>query len=160
MRYGEKLCVRSSHIISHFEVAGRHVTEQIVERICEAVDNYPSYVQHLSSILLSHLPEGGTVTDDMMVSALSELISTNEALYMQQVEPLSAYQMNLLKAIVSDIHSGFNEKRVRSMFDLGSPSNLVRLRDALIDRDLIYSEMRQIYLTDPVFGLWFKKRFL
>lgn len=148
------------YVISHFEAAGRHVTEQIVERICEAVDNYPSYVQHLSSILLSYLPEGGTVTDDMMASALSELISTNEALYMQQVEPLSAYQMNLLKAIVSDIHSGFNEKRVRSMFDLGSPSNLVRLRDALIDRDLIYSEMRQLYLTDPVFGLWFKKRFL
>ena len=148
------------YVISHFEAAGRHVTEQIVERICEAVDNYPSYVQHLSSILLSHLPEGGTVTDDMMASALSELISTNEALYMQQVEPLSAYQMNLLKAIVSDVHSGFNEKRVRSMFDLGSPSNLVRLRDALIDRDLIYSDMRQLYLTDPVFGLWFKKRFL
>lgn len=148
------------YIISHFEAAGRHVTEQIVERICKAVDNYPSYVQHLSSILLSHLPEGGTVTDDMMVSALSELISTNEALYMQQVEPLSAYQMNLLKAIVSDVHFGFNEKRVRSMYDLGSPSNLVRLRDALIDRDLIYSEMRQLYLTDPVFGLWFKKRFL
>ena len=148
------------YIISHFEAAGRHVTEQIVERICKAVDNYPSYVQHLSSILLSHLPEGGTVTDDMMASALSELISTNEALYMQQVEPLSAYQMNLLKAIVSDVHSGFNEKRVRSMYDLGSPSNLVRLRDALIDRDLIYSEMRQLYLTDPVFGLWFKKRFL
>ena len=148
------------YIISHFEVAGRHVTEQFVERICEAVDNYPSYVQHLSAILLSRLPEGGTMTDGMMASALSELISTNEALYMQQVEPLSAYQMNLLKAIVSDIHSGFNEKRVRSMFDLGSPSNLVRLRDALIDRDLIYSEMRQLYLTDPVFGLWFKKRFL
>lgn len=148
------------YIISHFQAAGRHVTEQFVERICEAVDNYPSYVQHLSAILLSHLPEGGTVTDGMMASALSELISTNEALYMQQVEPLSAYQMNLLKAIVSNIHSGFNEKRVRSMFDLGSPSNLVRLRDALIDRDLIYSDMRQLYLTDPVFGLWFKKRFL
>ena len=148
------------YIISHFEAAGRHVSEQIVDRICEAVDNYPSYVQHLSAILLSRLPEGGTVTDGMMASALSELISTNEALYMQQVEPLSAYQMNLLKAIVSDVHSGFNEKRVRSMYDLGSPSNLVRLRDALIDRDLIYSEMRQLYLTDPVFGLWFRKRFL
>ena len=148
------------YIISHFAAAGRHVSEVFVERICQAVDNYPSYVQHLSSILLSHLPQGGDVTDDMMASALSELISTNEALYMQQVEPLSAYQMNLLKAIVSGIHSGYNEKRVRAVFDLGSPSNMVRLRDALIERDLIYSEMRQLYLTDPVFGLWFKKRFL
>ncbi len=148
------------YIISHFEAEGKHVSEVIVGRICETVDNYPSYVQHLSSILIGRLPQGGNVTEDMMSAAVSELISTNEPLYMQQVEPLSAYQMNLLKAIVSGIHSGYNEKRVRAMYDLGSPSNLVRLRDALIERDLIYSEMRQLYLTDPVFGLWFKKRFV
>lgn len=148
------------YIISHFEATGRHISEQMVMRICEAVDNYPSYVQHLSSILLNHLPQGGTVTEDMMPSAVSELISTNEALYMQQIEPLSGYQMNLLKAIVSGIHSGYNEKRVRSQFDLGSPSNMVRLRSALIERDLIYSEMRQLYITDPVFALWFRKRFI
>ena len=126
------------YIISHFETAGKHISEQMVERICETVDNYPSYVQHLALILLNHLPQGGSVTEDMMPSAISELISTNEALYMQQVEPLSGYQMNLLKAIVSGIHSGYNEKRVRS----------------------IYSEMQQLHLTDPVFGLWFKKRFV
>lgn len=148
------------YIISHFEATGRHISEQMVMQICEAVDNYPSYVQHLSSILLNHLPQGGTVTEDMMPSAVSELISTNEALYMQQIEPLSGYQMNLLKAIVSGIHSGYNEKRVRSQFDLGSPSNMVRLRSALIERDLIYSEMRQLYITDPVFALWFRKRFI
>ncbi len=148
------------YIISHFEAEGKHISEELVKRICETVDNYPSYVQHLSSILINRLPQGGNVTEDMMSAAVSELISTNEPLYMQQVEPLSAYQMNLLKAIVSGIHSGFNEKRVRAMYDLGSPSNLVRLRDALIERDLIYSEMRQLYLTDPVFGLWFKKRFV
>lgn len=91
---------------------------------------------------------------------MAELISTNEMLYMQQVEPLSAYQMNLLRAIVSGIHSSYNEKRVRAAFDLGSPSNMVRLRDALIERDLIYSEMRQLYVTDPVFFLWFRRRFL
>lgn len=158
----EKLPVSDwmDYIISHFEATGRHISEQMVTRICDAVDNYPSYVQHLSSILLNHLPQGGTVTEDMMPSAVSELISTNEALYMQQIEPLSGYQMNLLKAIVSGIHSGYNEKRVRSQFDLGSPSNMVRLRSALIERDLIYSEMRQLYITDPVFALWFRKRFI
>ena len=148
------------YIKSHFETAGKHVSEQMVVHICETVDNYPSYVQHLSSILLNHLPQGGSVSEDMIPQAIAELISTNEALYMQQIEPLSGYQMNLLKAIVSGIHSGFNEKRVRSLFDLGSPSNLVRLRDALIERDLVYSELRQLYVTDPVFTLWFKRRFL
>ena len=150
----------TGYIISHFESAGRHISEQMVTKICETVDNYPSYVQHLASIILNHSPQGEAATEELLPLAVKELISTNEALYMQQIEPLSGYQMNLLRAIVSGIHSGYNEKRVRSQFDLGSPSNMVRLRDALVERDIIYSEMRQLYITDPVFSLWFRQRFL
>lgn len=150
----------TGYITSHFEQAKRHISGTMANRICEAVDNYPSYVQHLSSIILHRLPEGGTATEELLEPSLTELISTNEMLYMQQVEPLSAYQMNLLRAIVSGIHNGYTEKRVRTSFDLGSPSNIVRLRDALIERDLIYSEMRQLYVTDSVFSLWFQRRFL
>lgn len=148
------------YITSHFEQAGRHISAELATRICEAVDNYPSYVQHLASIVLHRLPEGETVTEEQIEPSVAELVSTNEMLYMQQVEPLSAYQMNFLRAIVSGFHSGYNEKRVRAAFDLGSPSNIARLRDALIERDLIYSEMRQLYFTDPVFSLWFRRRFL
>jgi len=150
----------TGYIVSHFERAGRHISEQMVTKICEAVDLYPSYVQHLASIILNRTSQGETVTEEELPSAIKELISTNEALYMQQIEPLTGYQMNLLRAIVSGIHSGYNEKKVRSQFDLGSPSNMVRLRDALIERDIIYSEMRQLYITDPVFSLWFRQRFL
>ena len=150
----------TDYIISHFENAGRHISERMVQKICELVDLYPSYVQHLASIVLNHTPQGEFAAEELLPSAVKELISTNEALYMQQIEPLSGYQMNLLRAIVSGIHSGYNEKKVRSQFDLGSPSNMVRLRDALIERDLIYSEMRQLFITDPVFSLWFKQRFM
>ena len=138
----------------------RHISEELVTKICESVDLYPSYVQHLASIVLNHTPLGEFAKDELLPLAIKELISTNEALYMQQIEPLSGFQMNLLRAIVTGIHSGYNEKKVRSQFDLGSPSNMVRLRDALIERDLIYSEMRQLYITDPVFSLWFRQRFL
>ena len=148
------------YIVSHFESAGRHIPEEMAAKICELVELYPSYVQHLASIVLNHTPQGETAKEELLPLAVKELMSTNEALYMQQIEPLSGYQMNLLRAIVSGIHSGFNEKKVRSQFDLGSPSNLVRLRDALIERDLIYSEMRQLYITDPVFSLWFRQRFM
>ena len=150
----------TGYIISHFECAGRKISEKTVTKICELVDFYPSYVQHLASIVLNHTPQGETATEEVLPLAVKELISTNEALYMQQIEPLSAYQMNLLRAIVSCIHSGYNEKKVRAQFDLGSPSNMARLKDALIERDLIYSEMRQLFITDPVFSLWFGQRFM
>ena len=148
------------YIVSHFEDAGRHITKEQATWICETVDNYPSYVQHLAAILLSHTPHGTAVDDAYKEPALAELISTNEALYMQQVEPLSSYQMNLLRAISAGNHSGFNEKSLRNDYDLGSPSNMVRLREALIERDLITSQMKKLYITDPVFAIWLRRRFL
>ena len=148
------------YIVSHFEEAGRHISAHQATKICEAVDNYPSYVQHLASIILNQTPQGEAVKDEQMPKAIDDLINTNEALYMQQVEPLSAYQMNMLRAIVSGIHTGFNEKKVRAEFDLGSPSNIDRLRTALIEKDIIFSDMRNLYITDPVFALWFRKRFI
>jgi hypothetical protein len=148
------------YIVSHFEQGNRHISEELATRICNEVDCYPSYVQHLASIVFNQTSEGSTVSETAIEPAIEQLISTNEMLYMQQVEPLSAYQMNMLRAIVSGIHKGFNEKQVRKSFDLGSPSNFIRLRDALIAADLIYSEMKQLYITDPVFSLWFLRRFL
>lgn len=150
----------TSYIVSHFQVAGRQISEELAIRICESVDNNPSYVQHLASIIFNRTNAGETATDDMLAPSITELIGTNEPLYMQQVEPLSVYQMNLLRTITSGIHTGFNEKQVRRQFDLGSPSNFVRLRQALIERDLIYSEMKHLYITDPVFALWFRRRFV
>ena len=147
------------YIVSHFEEAGRHITSDMAARICDAVDCYPSYVQQLASIVLNHVEQGQSVTMDILTEAVADVIRANEALFMQQIEPLTVYQMNLMRAIVSGIHDGFNEKAVRSQFDLGSPSNIVRLRDALMEKDLIYSEMKKLYITDSVLCLWFKKRF-
>lgn len=149
----------TGYIVSHFEEAGRHITVDMATKICDAVDRYPSYVQQLASIVLNHVEQGQAVTMDILTESVADVIRANEALFMQQIEPLTVYQMNMMRAIVSGIHDGFNEKAVRSQFDLGSPSNIVRLRDALIEKDLIYSEMKKLYVTDPVLCLWFKKRF-
>ena len=147
------------YIVSHFEEAGRQITPEMAAKICDAVDHYPSYVQQLASVVLNHVEQGQMVTMDVLTESVADVIRANEALFMQQIEPLTVYQMNLMRAIVSGIHGGFNEKAVRSQFDLGSPSNIVRLRDALIEKDLVYSEMKKLYVTDPVLSLWFKKRF-
>lgn len=150
----------TDYIVSHFSDAGRHISAALANSICKIVDDYPSYVQQLASIVLNHLEPGTTATEEVLRESVRELLLANEALFMQQIEPLTVYQMNMLRAIVSGIHSGYSETAVRRNFDLGSPSNIVRLREALTERDLVYSELKLLYITDPVFALWFKMRFL
>ena len=60
------MSMETGYIVSHFERAGRFISEQMVTKICELVDHYPSYVQHLASIVLSHTPQGGTATEELL----------------------------------------------------------------------------------------------
>ena len=148
------------YIISHFEASGRNISEALAMRICETVDCFSAYVQQLAWHLLLRVEKGEQADENLLELAINDLLISNEMLFMQLVEPLSAYQMNLIRAIISGHHSKFNEKNVRARFDLGAPSNLVRLREALIERDIIYSEQKQLFVSDPVFAIWFRRKFM
>ena len=60
---------------------------------------------------------------------------------------------------ISQISQLCDSQACEIYYDLGSPSNMVRLRNALIERDIIFSEMNKLYITGPVFTLWFRRRF-
>lgn len=132
----------------------------MARRVCKIVNNYSSYVQQLARYLLLQTPVDGVADEKALNDATQRLLDINEMLFMQQIEPLSAYQMNFLRAIADGNHEGFNERSLRSSFDLGSPSNIVRLKKALIEKDLIFTEQKKVYIADPVFELWFKKKYL
>lgn len=152
--------VWTPYIIKQFSDAGRSITAEMAQKICGTVANFSSYVQQLSRYLLQQTPSGETATEQGLVNATQQLLDINEMLFMQQIEPLSAYQMNFLRAVAAGNHDGLSESSVRSEFNLGSPSNIVRLKKALTDRDLVYIEMKKVYFTDPVMELWFKSKFM
>ena len=149
------------YIVEHFADRNRHISHELAQRLCKQVEDYSSYVQQLAWLLFSRLNEGDTATDEQLNQAVNDLLDANESLFMQQVEPLSAYQMNFLRAIAAGYHKGFGEKEIRDDFNLGSPANITRLKTALINKDLIEVQGRGlIYITDPVFLLWIQRRMM
>ena len=134
----------TSSIVSHFEHYNRQITEEQAAKICELVDNFSTYVQQLSWIVFTSIKEGEPVADKLIDDALNDLIDSNELLFIQQTESLTTYQMNFLRAIISGVHQDFGERAIREGFDLGSSSNIARLKKALIDRDLIDTDGKKI----------------
>ncbi len=148
----------TNYIVSHFEQYDRYITEEQAVKICDTVDHYSAYVQQLSWIIFTKMREGESVSNQLIDAALEDLLDSNELLFMQQTESLTTYQMNFLRAVVSGVHQDFGEKNIRENYDLGSSSNIARLKKALIDRDLIDTDGRSITITDPVFSIWFKRK--
>ena len=149
------------YIVEHFADRNRHISRELAQRLCEQVENYSSYVQQLAWLLFSRLNEGETATEPQLELSVNDLLDANETLFMQQVEPLTSYQMNFLRVVAAGRHSGFGEKEIREDFNLGSPANITRLKKALVHKDLIEIQGRgQLYFTDPVFRLWIQRRMM
>ena len=145
-------------IQSRFESQGKSISEELARLICETVDNHSSYVQQLAWNVLAETEQETTEKD--FTNGVQALLDQCSGLFEQQVKGLSSYQMNFIRAICNGIHSDFGSKAVLEEYNLGSKSNISRIKAALLNRELITEERETITLEDPVFQMWFKLEML
>ena len=138
-----------------FEEKKMSISDALIEKICSTVQNQSSYVQQLAwNVMLNTTKKADEAT---LETAIEDLLNQNSLLFLQQIENLTAYQMNFLKAVAKGVHTDFTSKEVLSTFDLGSKSNVSRIKTVLTQKELIEKTPNGIVLTDPVFELWFTK---
>lgn len=142
-------------ITSRFKDAGKQISEKLAERICQTVDNYSSYVQQLSWNVL--VVSDSIVTEQTFQEGLEATFAQVTPFFVELTANLTTYQLNLLRAICSGFHEDFGKKEVTSQYDLGSRSNLVKLKKALIEREIIEQTEDELFISDPLFERWFKR---
>ncbi|MBR1808845.1 MAG: ATP-binding protein [Paludibacteraceae bacterium] len=139
-------------ICTHFARENKKITEPQAAKICEMVHNYSSYVQQLAwNVLLNTERE---VTDEILYMSMSDLIAHNTALFMQQIDGLTTYQMNFLRAVARGVHKDFSSQEILENYNLGTKSNITRLINVLTNKELIERRMDGIYIADPVLEKW------
>lgn len=142
-------------ICSRFEQQKKKISVELAAKICKLVDNYSSYVQQLAwNVLINTDKE---VTDDILQESLQDILNHNTALFMQQIEGLTTYQMNFLRAIIKGVHKDFTSQEILDEYRLGSKSNVTRLVNVLMNKELIERREDGLYLSDPVMELWLKQ---
>ena len=148
------------YIVSHFADGKRTISRELAEEICKFTENYSAYVQQLAWLVFTLKEEGETVTENDVKQAENDLLATNDILFMQMIEPLSEFQLNFLRAIASGIKKDFGLSEVREEYNLGSYSNITRLKTALLERDLIEKQKTELVITDPIFAKWLKRKIM
>lgn len=143
-------------IQSKFEKKGLHIDSNFVQQICDTVENQSSYVQQLSwNVMLNTENE---VSGESIEMGISDLLMQCTPLFMEQTGSLTSYQMNLLRAIVDGQHIHWSSQEVLTKYNLGTKSNVTKMQKVLLERDFIVSTEQGLFLSDPVMGLWFKKK--
>ena len=143
------------YICGRFEATGKHISRELAERICLKVDNHSSYVQQLAWLVWIHTE--GIATEQDFEAAYQDILDQNTPLFEKQTESLTTYQMNFLRAVVDGVRSEFTSQEVLQKYQLGSSANVSIVKRALVKKELIEVEKRQVVIPDPVMKVWLKK---
>lgn len=143
------------YICNRFSVTGKQISEQLAERICQAVDNHSSYVQQLAWLVWIHTDKIATEKD--FESAYQDIIDQNTPLFEKQTESLTTYQMNFLRAVLDGVHSEFTKQEILNKYQLGTSANISIVKRALEKKELIEIEKRKVVIPDPIMSVWLKR---
>ena len=158
MMYLEKIPTEEwvPFICSRFESQGKQISEELAKKICETVDGNSSYVQQLAWNVLAETEK--TTTEDDFQRGVDALLAQCSALFEEQLKGLTSYQMNFIRALCDGVISEFGSKKILETYNLGSKSNISRIKTTLQEKEMIDVDKDNVYLEDPVFKLWFKRK--
>ena len=84
-------------------------------------------------------------------------VGINDYLPSRQLNSLTTYQMNFLRAINDGQHDQWTSQEVMSKYNLGTKSNISKMQNLLLEKDFIERREDGLYLSDPVLQLWLKQ---
>lgn len=144
-------------IIERFEQTGKTISSELAGKVADLTQCYSAYVQQLAWFLWVQTDKVATQAD--LDYAVNQLLDSCEPLFIVQTEKLTRMQLNFLRALTDGITNGFSHQEILNKYGFRSSANISRIKEALIDKDLIVpTGIGQIELSDPILGLWLKKR--
>lgn len=146
------------YICGRFEATGKSISPELAQRVCDTVENHSSYVQQLAWLIWVNTDK--VATEKEFEEAYKDILDQNTPLFEKHTENLSAYQINFLRAIINGVHKEFSTQEVIQKYRLGSSANVATVKKALIKKELIETEKREVAISDPLLKVWLQRELL
>lgn len=146
------------YICGRFEATGKCISQELAQKVCDAVENHSSYVQQLAWLIWVNTDK--VATEKEFEEAYKDILDQNTPLFEKQTENLSSYQINFLRAIINGVHKEFSTQEVIQKYRLGSSANVATVKRALIKKELIETEKREVAISDPLLKVWLQRELL
>lgn len=141
-------------IVKRYADTGKVISDKLAAHIAFLVDNHPHYVQQLAQ--KAWLFTKKVCSEKVVEQAYDSLMRHLSGLFQMITDSLSNTQINLLQAVVSGEHQ-YSTKEVIEQYKLSSSANVVRAKNALIEKEVLDIVDNKLIFLDPVYSAWLKK---
>ena len=142
------------YIQSRFEQTGKQIDQPLIDDIYAYVDGNSSYVQQLCWLVWART--AAQANEEIVTDAKQDLLLQNHALFVEQINSLTSYQLRFIRAIMAGKAAEINRKDIIEEFELGSSANIATIKKALQKKELIDVEGKDIRFSDPIFIHWLR----
>lgn len=143
-------------ICKQFKSTQKSISESLATAIVTAAKNHSYYVQQLAH--LTWVRSFKEATHQVLDEAITDLLNQNSILFSREIENLSNPQISFLRALANG-ETKFHSNKIIAKYNLGSSSNVSRIKEALEKKEIIDPLAPTLEFLDPVFELWMKHRY-
>ena len=140
-------------IQKRFRETGKEISEEDACFLAELVENHSYYVQQVAQ--QSWLRCKKVCKRNIILEAHETVKNQLSLLFVGIIESLNARQIDFLKAIVAG-ETLLTSKNVIEKYKLGTSAGVIKIREALMSKEIIDVNLQNIEIQDPVFKYWLK----
>ena len=147
---------RSASIRKLFHDHDKNIGYTTSVHMSYVVDNHPFYLKLLAwhALIRTH----HTCTLAIIENALKDLIHHFDNSFYKIVESLTPKQISFLKALMEGNQKLYS-KATRDEYQLGSTSNIARIKLSLERKEIINTGNIDSVFNDPIFREWLRRRY-
>jgi len=138
-------------IVKRFKETEKKITPELAGIIALLVQNHPYYVQQLAQKCWYR--SNTECSKQIILEAHESLMAQLGMLFQSITDGLKTTQVNFLKAVLKG-ETKFSSKRVITDYHLGTSANVKRIREALINKEIVELIQGKIEFLDPVYQCW------
>ncbi|MFZ5554405.1 MAG: AAA family ATPase [Bacteroidota bacterium] len=141
-------------IMKRFADTGKKIEPQDATLIATLVENHPYYVQQLAQ--QSWLRTARKCNTAIVYDAHENLVRQMSLLFHTITDSLSTTQVNFLHTLIDDVQK-VSSRLILDTYQLGTSANIPRIREALLEKEIIDMHSGKTEFTDPLYKSWLKK---
>ncbi len=139
-----------------FSATGRKIGTEEARLITELTDCHPYYVQQLAR--QAWFRTESICSSEIIQIAFDDLIMQMSMLFQNLTDSLSNTQVNFLNAMLCGVQQ-FSSQDTVIQYGMGTPGNIIRIRSALISREIIDMVEGKPQFLDPLFKAWLSRNY-
>lgn len=143
-------------IIGRFSDTNKQISESQAALIADLAECHPYYVQQLAQQCWLRTPK--KCNESIIYEAYRGIVDQLSLLFQSKTEELSNSQINFLKALINGVEK-LSSKETLDEYKIGSSANVVRIKKALENKEIIDIQAGQVSLMDPMYRYWLVKTY-